>query len=1078
MDSKKKDNINSLVFSTEIVNNIIDKENKGIPLLRNEKIWLKNLSGVRKPGLKFGMTQHELAEYLRCKLSVQYFAEKYCQIKREDGSIGPMKLRDYQKDIIDLYTKSSRAILMASRQCGKAQDLDSVVWSERGKMRFGDLQLNDKIYDDNGELTNVVGIYPQGTKDIYEIEFSDGLTVRSCDEHLWEVSRYNKNVVLELSEIRKNYLTKRGDSIYYVKVAEPVNFPTKDLPLDPYLLGIILGDGSTRNNRLSISTNDIEIINYLKTLEDDDIYIKKLKSYNNKPNYDYGIMKKNKHKKHKIIEQLRKLDLMDKYSYNKLIPQEYLYGDINQRISLLQGLMDTDGTISKNYIISYCTTSKQLCDDFRQLAHSLGIRTSVKQKNSKYTYKGEKKIGRLSYVITLHVKNDYKYDIFRLIRKQSNVKNKRYDWGQKRGIVNIKYVGKMDAQCIEVDNNSHLYLTDHFIPTHNTVSAAIVLLHFCLFNDDKNVMIVANKGTTVIEILDKIKRIYMLLPFFLKRGVIKWNEKALTFDNGCSLKTEKRTKEPAIGFTIDLLYLDEFAKIPNNIIRPYYTSVVPVVSSVKNSKIIITSTPDGYNLFHELLMGAEAPKGDPMKNPYKSLRVYWWQIPGRRDTKIYFLEPKLEKYNVNPNDVLKYLETEYEHIIHRDQEDGEVVYKIKFDADDDRTSLEKVRQIRYNNIPLPELCIITNWQEQETKLIGGEDAFKQEYDLQFIAGNKLLFDNVMLEKIKMGTERFEWQEIPKITNKFKLPYTDLQFVQDRPDLFDINKAKDYYIMYGIDLSEGLAQDYTVINIFRLMPKDPDTIKKYKNKFDNIYDYFKLEQIGIFKNNIYSLNEVAHLFYLIAFELFDSEKSRAALEFNTYGGEFLSHLPYVFDQNNDYSNGIFFRYYHRKGDVHRKVGLKVTGGEDGKKVMVKDYQTNVRKGNIVLHNDENIKELFVFTKKETPNGSITYQSESGHDDTVMSVINLSTCFNLTQYKDIVDSYMQHEMDSDMRKLIEGTVSNATEDSGTPNLDIFSSGHKNIYNRNMGGQGRFNGMGGGFNKPNSFSKFPVKKSPFGN
>ena len=268
-------------------------------------------------------------------------------------------------------------------------------------MRFGDLQLNDKIYDDNGELTNVVGIYPQGTKDIYEIEFSDGLTVRSCDEHLWEVSRYNKNVVLELSEIRKNYLTKRGDSIYYVKVAEPVNLPTKDLPLDPYVKGSIL-------------SNDL----------------------------------------------------------NGVIPNNFLYGDINQRVSLLQGFMDSKGVVTKNGIIKYTTKNENIINSFRQLCHSLGIITQLKSKNKNHT-------------IELKIKNDYKYSIFRNNNLQNLIKNKKYNIGQKRGIVNIKYVGKMDAQCIEVDNNSHLYLTDHFIPTHNTVSAAIVLLHFCLFNDDK-----------------------------------------------------------------------------------------------------------------------------------------------------------------------------------------------------------------------------------------------------------------------------------------------------------------------------------------------------------------------------------------------------------------------------------------------------------------------------------------------------------------------------------------------------------------------------------------------------------------
>jgi hypothetical protein len=147
-----------------------------------------------------------------------------------------------------------------------------------------------------------------------------------------------------------------------------------------------------------------------------------------------------------------------------------------------------------------------------------------------------------------------------------------------------------------------------------TISASIMILHFCLFNEDKGVMIVANKGNTVIEIIDKIKGIYKLIPFFLKRGIINWNQSSIVFDNGCRIKTDKRTKSPSLGFSIDLLYLDEFAHIPNNIIDAYYTAVVPIVSSIENSKIIITSTPKGLNLFHKLLIDSELPHDDPNWN--------------------------------------------------------------------------------------------------------------------------------------------------------------------------------------------------------------------------------------------------------------------------------------------------------------------------------------------------------------------------------------------------------------------------------------------------------------------------------
>ena len=189
-----------------------------------------------------------------------------------------------------------------------------------------------------------------------------------------------------------------------------------------------------------------------------------------------------------------------------------------------------------------------------------------------------------------------------------------------------------------------------------TISSSIFMLHTILFNNDKNVMIVANKGDTAVEIVDKMKSIYTLLPFFLKPGIKTWNQKSLTFENGCRIKTSARTKTPAIGFTIDVLYLDEFAHIPSNIIEPYYTAVFPTVSAIKNSKIIITSTPNGMNLFHKLLTDGERPDGDPRRNNFKAHRVYWYQVPGRFVTYVRLNDHKLYEQGIDKEYILKFLQ--------------------------------------------------------------------------------------------------------------------------------------------------------------------------------------------------------------------------------------------------------------------------------------------------------------------------------------------------------------------------------------------------------------------------------------
>jgi hypothetical protein len=217
----------------------------------------------------------------------------------------------------------------------------------------------------------------------------------------------------------------------------------------------------------------------------------------------------------------------------------------------------------------------------------------------------------------------------------------------KNGLSRIKKIkvikNKMSMFDLSILTDEHSYYTNDILSL-NTVSASIVILHLANFSDDKGVMIVANKSDTVKEIIRKIKDIYKLLPFYLKTGVSNWNEKQIAFENNSRVQSQARSKEPSIGFTIDLLYLDEFAKVPNNIIRQYYGSVIPTVSSIENSKIIITSTPEGYNLFWEILTDAERPKEDPRWNKYEAMRVYWHQVKGNRDTKMLFLPHKLKEY--------------------------------------------------------------------------------------------------------------------------------------------------------------------------------------------------------------------------------------------------------------------------------------------------------------------------------------------------------------------------------------------------------------------------------------------------
>lgn len=136
-----------------------------------------------------------------------------------------------------------------------------------------------------------------------------------------------------------------------------------------------------------------------------------------------------------------------------------------------------------------------------------------------------------------------------------------------------------------------------------TVTSAIFITWYLLFNVDKNVIVLANKGATAGEILDKIKSTIKGLPFFLKPGIVQNNVMTMRFDNGCRIMGQATTKTAAIGFTIHLAYMDEFAHIQPSFIEPFYRSVYPTISSSQISRVIITSTPNGKNKFWEIYQG-------------------------------------------------------------------------------------------------------------------------------------------------------------------------------------------------------------------------------------------------------------------------------------------------------------------------------------------------------------------------------------------------------------------------------------------------------------------------------------------
>jgi predicted phage terminase large subunit-like protein len=372
-----------------------------------------------------------------------------------------------------IFSDKKRIIIQAWPSSAKAQPLDATIYTPTGPVRMGDLAVGDFVVGVNGQKTKVLGIFPQGEKDIYRVTFTDGSSTECTDDHLWEVSKHTfgrKPVVLPLSEIRKQLREKDGKRIYRIPVANPVEFEKLDLPIDPYLMGVLLGDGNLCSGSTIFSSADSEIIEHVRSALPSGLILKKTSE--RQGTYDYritsGVKTGPKVSRNPVTTSLRELGLFAKNSFEKFIPDSYRYSCIEDRVALLQGLLDTDGSANRTCRsqIVFTTVSGALRDQVVELVQSLGgVASLYTPARNSFRYRGEKKVGALSYRV--NIKLPPEIVPFRLTRK-ADIYSPERTRPPSRTIESVEYVGRKQAQCIYVEDERHLYLTDGFIATHNT----------------------------------------------------------------------------------------------------------------------------------------------------------------------------------------------------------------------------------------------------------------------------------------------------------------------------------------------------------------------------------------------------------------------------------------------------------------------------------------------------------------------------------------------------------------------------------------------------------------------------------
>lgn len=183
---------------------------------------------------------------------------------------------------------------------------------------------------------------------------------------------------------------------------------------------------------------------------------------------------------------------------------------------------------------------------------------------------------------------------------------------------------------LEIDSIEHSYYTNGIL-SHNTTTAAIFVAWYMIFNYEKHAIYVSKTYSDAKEVLNKTKGIIKNLPFFMKPGILNFNESKLFFDNECSITAVSTTKSAGVGHTLNLLYMDEFAHIPHGFVDDFYENAIPTLAQDPNSKLIITSTPKGYNKFYDIWKGAttEIDEKGLGINKFKGIKIDWAEVPGR-----------------------------------------------------------------------------------------------------------------------------------------------------------------------------------------------------------------------------------------------------------------------------------------------------------------------------------------------------------------------------------------------------------------------------------------------------------------
>lgn len=434
------------------------------------------------------------------------------------------------------------AILLAEAGSGKACVNSTLlpVADERGYITLAEVNIGDKVFDENGNAVTVIGVYPQGKKHAYKVVFEDGTSVVCNDEHLWaartrwhhyEGHAYDVYTLKELMEYGITRRIRRKAKPYnikswYIPRNKAVQRPHAELLIHPYVLGVLIGDGClTQNRALGLSSNDEDVVHRVSDLLGAVGYEK------DPSNYTWFFLKRLRNgirdvsfvQMSELEDKLKDNTVFGFKSIDRRIPRSYMLGSIEQRMELLHGLMDTDGTATGSdgrINVSFATNSKGLAEDVCELAASLGFRTTFRKED-----RHDDIHMNTEYSVYFMVDDETAESLFWLQRHKDKIRENRRDDKRFHKIYDDIAIAEVidleceeEMTCIYVDGPSHLYqVGKEHIVTHNTA-----LVQGTMMNDPERAYLEVDLPRMISnlknenEMADKLKQLFNEVERFRK----------------------------------------------------------------------------------------------------------------------------------------------------------------------------------------------------------------------------------------------------------------------------------------------------------------------------------------------------------------------------------------------------------------------------------------------------------------------------------------------------------------------------------------------------------------------------------